>query len=151
FHLLIFHLEAFKMSEITTAFFASNYEDIDEMLERAKENPHHIPVDFNTRFRVFRDQIVPDRLQELHKSIAKGEKTDPFVNRTMKDISNLYKRLEKEFMVGANDRRHTRYLLIRYQAIYNYHKAQLLSLTKHYFNQVNRIEQEYTPLEVEII
>lgn len=136
------------MTELTTAFYQSDYEDIDEMLLRALEHPFKVHLDFDTRIKVFREQVIPDRLHKLRVLIASGGVYDIIVNRTMKDFGNLYKRAEKEFFAVANDKDHSAYTLRTMQAIYKHRKQELMRLTKHYFKQTISIVDEYEPMEV---
>lgn len=137
-----------KMSETTTAFFDSDYEDVDEMLLRALEHPFVVHLDFDTRIRVFRNQEIPHRLQRLRILIASGGKYDVVVNRTNKDFRNLYKRAEKEFFAFANDREVSSKTLRAMQSIYRYRKRELAALTRYYFKQAVLITGEYEPTEV---
>jgi hypothetical protein len=143
--------EVANMAVFSTAFYDSDYEDVDEMLERAKEHPFKVPVDYDTRIRVFRDQIIPDRIHALRVLVGSGGKQDLFVNRTMKDIRNLYKRAEKEFLRVADDRTHTLYTLRVHQSIYRHRRYELRLLTQWYFNQSVEIQGIVEPTEVSAV
>lgn len=132
------------MSEIESAFFQSDYEDLDEMLTRVKEHPFRVSVDYDTRIRVLRDQLIPDRIRQLRITLVNGGSYDPIVNRTLKDISNLYKRAEKEFFRVANDRDHTAHTLRIHQSLYKHRRHELITLTSSYRGQAARLVNEYT-------
>lgn len=136
------------MTVSQTAFYESDYDNLDEMLLRASEHPFVVRVDFNTRYRVLRDQLIPGRLVNLQALLAVGGTYDPVVNQTMKDIRNLYKRAEKEFMAVANDIDCSTQTLRAMQSIYRCRKYQLMMLTQTYFGEVIRILSEYEPTEI---
>jgi len=104
------------MSEWTRlyGFFELSLED---QLTYAKEHPFKVPLDFETRFRVWRDQVLPDRLMQfrMHNDVETGIR---FYSLTVRDIVRLYKRAIKEFFDIANDREIDQETLEFHQRLY---------------------------------
>lgn len=64
-------------------------EMLDWMLEEAKSNPMKICHDFDTRFRVWVDQIIPSRLNAIRQCKGDVQYTLRMVDLTTKDLKRL--------------------------------------------------------------
>lgn len=125
----------------------SRLEGLAAELEYAKKHIFEVKLDFETRYRVWKDQVLPDRLRQLEKHLSL-ETAVRFFDLTVADAQRLYRRAAKEFMVVADDTEITaeklkffqQLFLERQNLIYNGHSGFVNDLRdiveKH--NEVNR-------------
>ena len=72
-------------------------EDVmDWMLEEAKKNPMEIHHDFNTRFRVWVNQIIPSRLDAIRQCKGDVDYAIRMVKLTLEDAERLCNRACEE-------------------------------------------------------
>ena len=116
----------------------------------AGTDAYRIPVDYDTRVRVFKDQVIPDRLHLIEEKLAYGGDYDLFVNRTLQDIRNLYHRAEKEFFAVANDPEHSIVRLRAHQFFYAFRKDQLQGLTDIVFCKTSLLVDKYIEAKTEV-
>lgn len=95
----------------------SKIENLAAELDYAKEHPFSVPLDFETRFRVWRDQILPDRILQLRKNLSL-ERVNRFNDLTVADVHRLYRRATTEFLEVADDLETTGEKLKFFQNLY---------------------------------
>lgn len=83
-------------------YVESRFDDLADQLETAKAHILKVHLDFETRIRVWEHQVLPDRLETLKKN-SSLETAIRHYDLTIKDVSRLYRRAEKEFLKIAND------------------------------------------------
>lgn len=76
---------------------------LDDMLEKAKKNPMPICYDYDTRFRIWTEQILRDRLNKIIETGGNVEYIKRMVDLTISDYDRLYYRLNKEYITN-NDK-----------------------------------------------
>ena len=120
------------------SFVESRFDDLDHQLEVAKRHAFKVKMDFESRFRVWEDQVVPDRLMQLkqHSSFSTAIR---FYDLTVRDVVRLYKRATKEFMEVANGVLTSQEKLKFYQELYIERQDLLYNVHEQYVNQMRDI------------
>ena len=116
-------------------YIESKFESLDQQLEVAKKHIFKVPVDFETRFRIWRDQVIPDRLRQLEKHLSL-ETAVRFYGLTYKDVVRLYKRATKEFLEIADERETSRLQLEFFQKLYLTRQDLLYTVHEGYVNDM---------------
>lgn len=83
-------------------FVESRFDNLHRELEYAKEHPFKVIIDFENRFRIWRDQVIPDRVAQLRKH-PHLDVAIRFYDLTLRDVVRLYRRATKEFLLVADD------------------------------------------------
>ncbi|MHC1576734.1 MAG: hypothetical protein ACXQTE_05210 [Methanosarcinaceae archaeon] len=73
-----------------------NEDILDWMLAEAKKHPHTIPHDFDTRFRVWCTQIIPDRVEAIRRSLGSPALVTNMIKLTLADSDRLKDRATSE-------------------------------------------------------
>lgn len=76
---------------------------LDWMLEEAKKKPMDIHHDFDTRFRVWVDQIIPSRIDAIRQCGGDVDYAMRMVKLTNADGARLLTRLEMEYEYMTED------------------------------------------------
>lgn len=71
-------------------------DELDWMLEEAKKHPHTIHHDFDTRIRVWIDQILPDRLHAIQSDPENDEYKMRMMTLILEDAQRLLDRADRE-------------------------------------------------------
>ena len=116
-------------------YIESKFESLDQQLEVAKKHIFKVPVDFETRFRIWRDQVIPDRLRQLEKHLSL-ETAVRFYGLTYKDVVRLYKRAIKEFLEVVDDIKTTQEKLKFHQDLYLERQNLLYNIHDGYVNDM---------------
>jgi hypothetical protein len=127
------------MSEVEQwNFVESRFEDLDHQLEVAKKHTFHVKMDFESRFRVWKDQVIPDRVMQLkqHSSFSTAIR---FYDLTVRDVVRLYRRATAEFMEVANNREVKQDELKFHQSLYIERQDLLYNVHEQYVNQMRDI------------
>ena len=106
---------------------------LDEQLERAKRNPFKVAMDFKTRYRVWKDQVLLDRLMRLRKEPT-FEAAIRYYDLTLKDYVRLFKRATKEFFEVANDKKINQATLKIAQEMYAVRRRLLFDVHNKFLN-----------------
>ena len=114
---------------------------LDEQLERAKESPFKVRMDFETRFRVWRDQIIPDRVMMLKKHLDL-ETAIRYYDLTVRDVVRLYARAQREFMEVADDLKTSQDKLLFHQGLYLTRKNLVYNIHAGFVNDVTDIVED---------
>ena len=79
-----------------------NTNELDWMLEKAKENTMEIYHDFDTRFRVWTEQILKNRLNVIIQTGGNPEYIERMTTLTLDDYDRLIKRSRTEFTINKD-------------------------------------------------
>lgn len=83
---------------------------LDWMLDAAKKKPMKIHHDFDTRFRVWENQILKNRLRAIISTGGNHEYIERMTDLVLNDYFRLGELTHKEFMINKNlDQYHKRY------------------------------------------
>jgi hypothetical protein len=69
-------------------FVESRFDDLDHQLDLAKKHAFHVNMDFETRVRVWENQVIPDRIMQL-KQHSSFETAIRFYDLTVRDVVRL--------------------------------------------------------------
>ena len=105
-------------------YIESRFETLDNQLEYAKKHPFKVALDFDTRFRVWKDQVLKDRLLMLEKTRL-IDNAIRYYNLSGKDYVRLFERATKEFLEVADNRMTPGAILNTEQHIYQDRKESL--------------------------
>ena len=109
-------------------------EDVmDWMLEEAKKNPMEIHHDFDTRFRVWVNQIIPSRIDAIRQCNGDVDYAVRMVRLTITDSNRLVGRVYTEAN-GHEDEYATHYFSDRVEWVYEEVSAAITS----YINEVKQ-------------
>ena len=114
---------------------------LEEQLERVKKSPFKVAMDFETRFRVWRDQIIPDRVMMLKKHFDL-ETAIRYYDLTVRDVVRLYARVQKEFMEVADDLKTSQDKLLFHQGLYLTRKNLVYNIHAGFVNDVTGIVED---------
>ena len=106
---------------------------LDEMLEQAKEHPFKVAMDFKTRYRVWKNQVLLDRLMRLKKD-PRLETAIRYYDLSLRDYVRLFKRATKEFFEVANERTTSQEVLRTAQALYEERRRLLFDVHNTFLN-----------------
>ena len=106
---------------------------LDEQLERAKKSPFKVAMDFSIRYRVWKDQVLLDRLMRLRKEPT-IETAIRYYDLTLRDYVRLFKRATKEFFKIANDKKTKQGLLETAQVQYEDRRRLLFDVHNKFLN-----------------
>lgn len=112
---------------------------LNELLEQAKKHPFKVPLDFETRFRVWDTQILPDRVSQIRKDPT-GEHVHRLYILSAKDVGRLCKRAYKEFMEVADLRDNTSAHLKTAQSLFSQRKVILQQRFADFTTELKQIE-----------
>lgn len=105
-------------------YIESRFEILDDQLEYAKKHLFKVALDFDTRFRVWRDQVLVDRLLMLQKTKLIDDAVR-YYDLSVRDYARLYKRATKEFLEIADNRMTPAAVLGTEQHVYQDRKESL--------------------------
>ena len=77
---------------------------MDWMLAEAKKNPMKISHDFDTRFRVWVEQIIPSRIDAIRQCGGDAEYAMRMVRLTLEDVHRLHSRAVSEWFDSEYNR-----------------------------------------------
>lgn len=120
-------------------YIESRFETLDNQLEYAKQHPFKVALDFNTRFRVWKDQVLKDRLLMLEKTRL-IDNAIRYYDLSVKDYVRLFKRATKEFLEVADNRMTPAAVLGTEQHIYQDRKESLRIVFKEFVDDLLNIE-----------
>ena len=89
------------MTEYERGLYGEFDQTLDEMLEEAKKHPFKVAMDFETRFRVWVEQVLHDRLANIDRYLSL-DFTIRMITLTLRDGVRLVKRAEKELLEVAD-------------------------------------------------
>ena len=116
-------------------FVESRFDDLGNQLETAKQHIVKVPLDFITRYRVWKDQVVRDRLLRLRKD-PRLETAIRFYDLTLRDYIRLYQRAAKEFSVVADNVNTTQQALEHIQLQYEDRTDRLLEVHNSFLKEL---------------
>lgn len=118
----------------------SHFEGLDHQLEEAKKHAFKVRVDFETRVRVWKDQVLPDRLLALDRTLLLADAIR-FHDLTVRDVQRLQRRAKKEFLQVADNPTIYQYTLTFFQHLYSEREKLLVHLYRGFYEQM--IDKEY--------
>ena len=89
------------MPEYEQGLYGFLDQDLDQMLENAKKHPFKVHMDFETRFRVWTEQVLVDRVMYVRKH-PDLETMIRMYDLTLRDSVRLLKRATKELLEVAD-------------------------------------------------
>lgn len=122
-------------------FVESRFDDLGNDLDEAKKHPFIVKVDFETRFRVWRDRIVPDRLLILEKDKS-FETAVRLYDLIVRDFVRLFRRATKEFLDVADDIDASQEKLKFFQILYSLRQDLIRDTHNGYVNDIEEIMEE---------
>jgi hypothetical protein len=114
------------------------HQTLDEMLDQAKKHPFRVPMDFETRYRVWNENILPERIQQVEKTMTANHARRMY-DLSYKDVLRLAKRSEREFFEVVNNPRIAPAHLKTAQSLYQQRKTLLARSFKFFVETLNEI------------
>ena len=113
--------------------------DLDAELEYALEHPFKVPLDFDTRIRVWEVQVLKDRVLRLAQTRLVDD-ARRYLELSFKDALRLFRRASKEFLEVADTPNCPQAILKTSQHIYDDRKEEILILYNHFVEELVNIE-----------
>ena len=125
------------------SFVESRFDQLDADLEDAKKHPFKVRLEFDHRFRVWKEIIHRNRrlhLYALHNDPKEQESlTKRYVHLDLYDLARLLRRAKKELLYIADSPRISRITLILFQNLYHIRVQELGTEIKYQFSQYELI------------
>ena len=117
------------------AFVNSRFDQLDRDLANAKKSPFKVRLEFDRRFKVWRDIIHRNR--RLHLTAMQSDQeallhlTQRYVSLDLYDLARLSRRAKTEFLAAADIPSLSRLSLILFQNLYHHRVSNLIEEIKY--------------------
>ena len=118
--------------------YSEIHQTLDEMLDHAKKHPFRVPMDFETRYRVWNEDILPGRIQQLERNLT-AETALRIYDLSAKDVLRLAKRSEKEFFEVMDNPEVSPAHLRTMQSLYQQRKTLLAASFTFFLESLNQV------------